>query len=116
LQYLLYLKLFGGLLAATGLVFLSEPFGVYFLIIGSGLMGGLFTVLIAVSWPRFYGRKHLGAISGKSMSMIVLASALGPSLFSLSNTFLSTYAGIGLLSIAFLLIIAMTSIKAYNPQ
>ncbi len=116
LQYLQYLMIFGGILASFGLVFLSQPFGVYFLIGGTGIMGGLFSVLIAVTWPRFYGRKNLGAISGKTMAMVVLASALGPALFSFSKTYLSTYAGIGILSIIFLVIIAIASRKAYNPQ
>lgn len=116
LQYLQYLNIFGGILASVGLISLSMPFGVYFLVIGSGIMGGLFSVLIAVSWPRFYGRKHLGAISGKSMSMLVLASAIGPTLFSFSNTLFSTYAGIGIVSLTFLIVVAIGSVKAYNPQ
>jgi hypothetical protein len=47
-------------------------------------MGGLFSVLNAIAWPRLYGRKYIGTISGKAMSMIVLASALAPFLFSQS--------------------------------
>lgn len=116
LQFLLYLNVLGGIIAATGLVFLSAPFGIYFLIVGCGITNGLFTVLIAVTWPRFFGRKHLGAISGKSMSMVVMASALGPALFSFSKTLFSTYAGIGILSIVFLIVIAFASRRAYNPQ
>lgn len=116
LQYLLYLNIVGGIIAALGLMFLANPAGMYLLIAGCGLMGGLFSVLIAVTWPRFFGRKHLGAVSGKSMSMIVLASAIGPVLFSFSNTFFSTFAGIGLLALVFLLGIAIVSRKAINPQ
>lgn len=116
LQILQYLNVLGGFIAALGLVFLSSSFGIYILVAGVGIMGGLFSVLIAITWPRFFGRKNLGVISGKSMSMVVLASALGPTLFSLSKTYLSTYSGIGIISIAFLIVIAFASGKAYNPQ
>lgn len=116
LQYLLYINLLGGLIAAFGLIFLLYQMGVILLIAGCGIMGGLFSVLIAVTWPRFYGRKNLGAISGKSMSMIVLASALGPSIFSFSKTLFSTFAGVGFLSLPVLIIFTIASIKAVNPQ
>lgn len=116
LKYLLYINILGGILASVGLIFLSHNIGLYLLVGGSGIMGGLFSVLISITWPRFFGRKHLGAISGKSMSMIVLASALGPSLFSFSKTLFSTFAEIGVISIPFLLGIALAAKKANNPQ
>jgi hypothetical protein len=116
LKYLLYFQILGGVIATFGLIILKEEYGRYLLIVGSGIMSGLFAVLIAVAWPRFYGRKYLGEISGKAMSMIVFASAVGPSLFSGSFTWLNTYTGVGILSLAFLLIIAIGSIKAKNPQ
>ena len=34
-----------------------------------------------VIFPRFYGRKHLGAISGVNMASMVIGSGLGPLLF-----------------------------------
>jgi MFS family permease len=116
LKKLLYLNIFGGILASTGLIFLAKNWGVYALVTGGGIMGGLFSVLVAVAWPRFFGRKHLGAVSGKSMSMIVLASSIGPILFSFSYTYLGTYAGIGVGSIVYLILISIASIKANNPQ
>lgn len=116
LKYLLYVMIFGGILASVGLIFLSRAFGYYLVLFGNGLLGGLFAVIVSVSWPRFFGRKFLGEISGKAMSMIVSASAVAPFLFSMSLTYLKTYAGIGMLSLGFLTFIFVASTKADNPQ
>ena len=35
-----------------------------------------------VSWPRFFGLAHLGAIAGFATSLNVAGSALGPAIFS----------------------------------
>ena len=69
-----------------------------------------------MTWPRFYGRDHLGRISGFVMAIIVFASALGPILFSLSYSHLGSYsyAIYGLLGI--ILFISVFSFKAHNPQ
>ena len=79
-------------------------------------MGGMFSVINAVSWPRYYGRLHLGAITGKIMSFLVIASAIAPSLFSYSYTTLGSYSYISYLNIIFLITLIIASIKAKNPQ
>ncbi len=116
LKYILFVMIFGGILSSLGLVFLEKSIGYFFVLFGNGFMQGLFAVIISISWPRFFGRKYLGEISGKAMSMVVGASAVAPFLFSLSLTYLNTYAGIGILSLIFLVFIAVVSIKANNPQ
>ena len=116
LKNLLFTMILGGVIVSLGLALLSLPMGYYLLIIGSGLMGGLFAVLISVTWPRFFGRKNLGAISGVTMQMIVFASALGPWLFSMSLSFFGGYSAIALAGLIGLGLIAIFSIKADNPQ
>jgi len=74
LKYLLILELFGMLISMIGLTFLSDGIPLYLIIIGNGIAGGLFGVVSVVSWPRFYGTKHLGEISGFNMSWIVAGS------------------------------------------
>lgn len=39
---------------------------------------GMERIVMAVVWPNYFGRKHIGSISGISMAMIVTGSALGP--------------------------------------
>ncbi len=116
LKYLLFAMIAGGYVVVFGLITLAQPWGIYLIVGGSGIMGGLFSVLMAITWPRFYGRKHLGAISGKTMSMLVFASAIGPYLFSVFNDYFGSYTGVGWLSIGLLLFITIGSLKADNPQ
>lgn len=115
LKILLFAMIGGAFAAAVGLLGLNDGWGIYLLIGGAGVMGGLFAALMSITWPRFFGRKYLGAISGNAMSMLVFASALGPVLFSLSNTYLTTYEGVSWISLAFLVIITIGAVKANPP-
>jgi MFS family permease len=112
----LFLMLASGILASFGLMFLSELTGVYCLIAGLGMYGGLFAVVNAVTWPRYYGRKYLGSITGKVMSFLVIASAVAPSLFSYSFTQLGSYRYISYVTLAFLIFLLIGSFKVKNPQ
>ena len=116
LKLYLYLMLCGGFLASLGFLFLSTSFGVPMLIAGFGILGGFFAVLNAVAWPRFFGRMHLGSITGKIMSFLILASALAPSIFSLCLSTFGSYELVGYLGLGFLLFLAIGSVKADNPQ
>ena len=60
-------------------------------IVGLGVSGGCFGTLSTVVLPRFFGRKHLGAIAGVQMMAIVIASALGPSLLANSKVVTGSY-------------------------
>jgi len=116
LQWQLYGMIFSGMLASVGLFYLSQSFGVYLLIVGVGALGGFFAVLNAIVWPRFYGRKNLGAITGKVMSFIIVSSAIAPSLFSFFFSYFGTYKYIGVLCLLFLLFVALGSRKAVDPR
>jgi len=115
LKILLYVMICGAFAATIGLIGLNSGWGIYPLIGGAGVMGGLFAALMSITWPRFFGRKHLGAISGNAMSMLVFASALGPVIFSTSFTYLKTYEGVSWLSLVFLVVITLGAIKANPP-
>jgi len=86
------------------------------LMTGLGVFGGLFAVVNAVTWPRFFGRKNLGAITGKVMSFLVIGSAIAPSLFSYCFTNLGSYRYISYVTLAFLLFLIIGSVKVKNPQ
>ncbi len=92
LKYFLILQLCGMLISMSALLFLDvSPLIRWVLIIGNGIMQGMFGVLSAVTWPRFFGLKHLGAISGYVMSWTVIGSAVGPFIFSLSYRMTGQY-------------------------
>ncbi len=116
LRLYLFLMILGGILASLGFLFLPTPASIPLLIVGFGMMAGLFAVLNAIVWPRFYGRAHLGAITGKVMSFLILASALAPSIFSVCFTTFGSYRLMGWLGLAFLLFLAIGSLRAENPQ
>ena len=113
---LLFIFAAGHIISAIGFFLLSTPVGLWILIIGYGIGGGFFTILAGVCFPRLFGRKHLGAVSGLSMSIIVFSSAIGPYLFSkindITSSFTSSFYILAVL-IAGLLIMA---VKTTNPQ
>jgi len=116
LKLYLYAMMAGGVVASLGFLLLPTSYGIPMLIAGFGILGGFFAVLNAIVWPRFYGRDHLGAISSKIMGMLILASALAPSIFSLCFSTFNSYSLIGHLGLVFILFLGIASIKANNPN
>ncbi len=117
LKYLLMIFMLGMLCTSAGLVFLGkQPAAYWFLITGNGVVWGLYTVLIAVTWPRFYGLKHLGAISGFSLSCSVIGSALGPWFFSLSFYLTGNYRLVAWITVSLSILLFMLAFKANNPN
>ncbi|ALJ04264.1 MFS transporter [Pseudalgibacter alginicilyticus] len=110
------IMILSGVLASIGLMFLSNPIGLYMLICGLGVLGGLFSVVNAVTWPRYYGRKYLGSITGKVMSFLVIASAIAPSMFSYCFSILGSYSYISYVTLGFLVILLGAFFKVKNPQ
>lgn len=117
LKYVAIAKGIGASIATLGFIFLGEASWAYYLVIvGNGIMTGLFAVLNSVSWPRYYGRLHLGAITGQVVMMVVFASALGPIMFSSSLTAFGSYRTAGWICLVIFAFLAMGAIKAENPQ
>jgi cyanate permease len=116
LKYLLLIFALGMALSIMGLVMLgSVPLAYWMIIGGNGVVWGLYTVLIGVTWPRFYGLKHLGAISGFSLSWTVIGSALGPYMFSLSLDLSGNYDLVAWICFAISIAVIALAFKADNP-
>ncbi|QGY47152.1 MFS transporter [Maribellus comscasis] len=116
LKYLLYLIFIGEILALVCLANLNGGIFYFGFILGNGIASGLYNVLMAVTWPRFYGRENLGRITGFVMSLIVFASALGPMLLSFSFLKTGNYS-IGFYVLALIILAALfLAYKADNPQ
>ncbi|HKL31506.1 MAG TPA: MFS transporter [Tangfeifania sp.] len=116
LKYLLYLVLAGELIALFSLANLNDGIFYYGFILGHGITSGMQNVLMTVTWPRFFGRKHLGSITGFMMSLIVFSSALGPVLFSFSFTKLGSYGYAVFILIALVAGLFILAHKGNNPQ
>ncbi len=107
LKNILILSYAGSLIGLMGMLFLGK-LGPTPLIIGNGIIIGTYNIIIALTWPRFYGLKHLGKISGFVISCGVIGSSVGPFIFSTSERLTGNYsiAIIILLSITFLLFLS----------
>jgi OFA family oxalate/formate antiporter-like MFS transporter len=117
LKYLLTVFLLGMITTTSALMFLgSGKLSYWMLVSGNGITWGLYIVLAAVTWPRFFGLKNLGAISGFSLSWLVIGSALGPYLFSLAFDLRGTYEMVGQACLAASIILFVLSFRANNPS
>jgi sugar phosphate permease len=115
LKYLLMVMMVSTGLASFGFLDFGNTWARALVIVSQGVMGGLFGCLTVVAWPRFFGRKHLGAISGLSMGCLVFSSAIGPPLFGLAESLTGNYqpAFWVCISIAVGLFIASARAKSY---
>lgn len=77
-QYLLAVVFFGEIAAVLLILQMdSLPAAVAFGLVWGTSMG-IERIVMSVVWPNYFGRKHIGSISGISMAMIVTGSAIGP--------------------------------------
>ena len=75
--------------AAVG--YLDQPAYAVAATIGWGVSAGCFAPLTSAALPRIFGRRHLGAIAGLQMSIMVIGSAIGPALFALVDSVFDSY-------------------------
>jgi len=117
LKYLLMVNMLGIIIAAWALTQLGNVSWAYWaLIIGNGMMSGIFSVINTVTWPRFFGTKHLGSISGFAMSWTVIASAIGPFLFSLALKHTGHYTPSILVCMGIAVVLFILALRANNVQ
>ncbi len=116
LKWILLAMNLGGVAGAIGLLNLDQPMGKIAYVVGNGLCGGSFLCLLGLVWPRFYGREWLGAIAGVNMSLVVVASGIGPLLFGLAKQYSGSYFPALVFSVALPAVLAIASFGADNPQ
>ncbi len=116
LKYLAMVQLVGLMTLSLSLSFLDIRGAVVFAVLGMGLMQGMFGIISAVTWPRFYGRTHLGAISGFSTSIVVAGTAVGPYLFSVTHDQWGSYRAATLLCAIAALVLFAAAFRADRPQ
>jgi len=116
LKFMLIIYLLALSCTAVSIPFLQHPFFYYLLIAGNGTSTGIYSILISVAWPRFFGRQYLGEISGFAMSLLVFFSAIGPLIFSLSLSQLGSYTGAAWICLSICLVCLIGTIPVDNPQ
>ncbi len=116
IRYLALALVLGELIGCAGLLAFGVPAGRRLIFVGMGIAHGLFGVLTAVVWPRFYGRKHLGAIASVNLSVIVCASAVGPYLFARLERPGGDYGVAVFVSMALCMLAIPAVLAVRNPQ
>ncbi len=73
-------------------------------------------MITTVTWPRYFGKRYLGAVSGQATMLLVFGSVLGPILFSTSLSWTGSYAPAGWLCFAVFFLLVVAATRANNPQ
>ena len=84
------------------------------MVAGFGACGGIWAALSNLAFIRFFGRQHLGQISGLSMSLVVFGSAIGPALFSIGYDLFGTYHAAVWLSLTILAVLLTAAVIIHN--
>ncbi len=116
LKWLLCAMLCGLALSMAGLIVLGPGWTVWLIIIGNGVGSGVGGLLQSITWPNFFGRLHLGAISGFGFSLTVFASAMGPWLFARVESWQGSYAAAGAGCLVAAGLLAVAALRADSPQ
>jgi MFS transporter, OFA family, oxalate/formate antiporter len=85
---------------------------------GAALGGtsGLFHVVGMVVWARYYGRKHLGSITGVTATVVIIGSALGPLPLGAARDWLGSYNQALTLLAVFPLLLGGATLFTPRPQ
>ncbi len=109
------IEITGMLISMFAVIKLTSGFALILLIIGTGICSGIFGVISTLVWPKYYGLKNLGAISGLAMGFTVAGSAIGPYFFSLSLKYAGTYGIAAFILLVICIILLFFSFKADKP-
>ena len=116
MAWLLRIMCFFQFIGFVSLAFLGTSFGWWMAILGLSVSGGFFGPLSTVAMPYFFGRTHLGAISGTLMKMMVIGSAIGPLLFAYSHELWEHFIPACLLCAAVPVLFFLLAGKAVKPK
>jgi MFS family permease len=80
-----------------------------------GIASGLEMTVGRVIWAKYYGRRHLGSITGFAITIMVAASALGPMPMGIARDLLGSYEAV-LIGCAILpLVLAFANLMFAKP-
>lgn len=81
-----------------------------------GMFAGFEAITGSVVWANYFGRQHLGSIRGVTMTVTVVASALGPILFGVAYDVFGGYNQVLLLMILFPLLGILAALLSPPPK
>ena len=97
------------------LLFVNSLAGAILFGVLRGFLQGFEAISGNVVWPNYYGRKHQGSIRGFVMTILVIASALGPLPFGAAFDFFGGYTQVILVMMLFPALGAMAALLAPKP-
>lgn len=116
LKHILIFMMIMQAIGTIALINFGDPLWRTFVIIGFGLSGGLWGTLVNVTWPRYFGTLHLGAISGQNVSIMVIATSIGPLSLAASMEKFGSYTP-GLITCAIIpILVLIAAFRVQNPQ
>ncbi len=117
MKYLAFAFCISGMVGMYSIAQLGSSDIYYNLLIFSfGICSGIHPLVITLFLPRFFGKLHLGAITGQAMTLVVFASALGPILFSQSLSITGSYTLAAYICGVAFFIILILGLVTKNPQ
>ncbi len=81
-----------------------------------GMTGGLAMTVGNVIWANYFGRRHLGSITGVTYAIGVIGSALGPMPFGVARDLLGNYNLTLMVSAVLSLLLGVVSLFARKPE
>ncbi|MFP4144595.1 MAG: MFS transporter [Phycisphaeraceae bacterium] len=109
-RHLLWGLVAGLAIDLAGLLMLETSWGWAALVVGSGIHWACFAFLLAVPWPRYFGRAHVGTISGLATGIMMVSTALGPYVFGLSADYAGDYQTVLIACVGALIPLAVVSL------
>lgn len=116
LKYILVFVSMASVWWPLGVLLMPSVLGHLLIVTGLGMLFGGSGIISTLVWPRFFGRLHLGAISGVSSKWGIIGSSLGPLCFAISRSVGGSYWLISVVSIGIGLILMVGAFFADNPQ
>ena len=95
---------------------MNHSFFLIILMITYAISSATFNILVISAFPKYFGRKYLGAISSLNMSNLVFMSAIGPGIFAFNEHFTSNFDLVIYFSLIILLLITISLFLMKPPQ
>ena len=102
-------------LSLVGLPLASETWHAYLYGLMGGISSGGIALLFFSCWGTLYGHRDLGKIQGVAQSLTILASAIGPVLFSTVKASMNSYRPVFFATAGIACILAMLSFVVPTP-
>jgi MFS family permease len=80
-----------------------------------GIKGGIQATVSSVAWAQYFGRLHLGSISGTVTTILVASSAFGPMLFGVARDMLGSYTLVLVISALLPVLLAVANLLYAKP-